>query len=157
MKTALVSLFVCLSLFCGAAARAQPIAKMMIGQDNGPQAYVLPGGEATPDVPKLGFSGQIIPGLGMRIVYVVPGGLAHSLGMESGDVIRKINGRLINSKFDYDDALIDAVMYHGGHADLWVRNVRYGWTCGAPKYVMVHVDLPTCHIAGNYGNPIYDN
>jgi hypothetical protein len=99
------------------------------------QPYIVPS-----DLPKLGFSGQIIAGQGMRIAWVAPGGLVARAGLESGDVIVRMNGRLILCQTDYELALRSAVA-NGGHLDLVVRNIRSGFDWSAPQYVAVHIDL----------------
>jgi hypothetical protein len=134
------------------AAQGQGAPKAMILQGQGEataQPYVLPGGGGM-SVPKMNYTGYVIPGEGMRIVSVQPGGIAARAGLEPGDTIRRINGRLISCKSEYDAAMINAAM-NGGHVDLLVRNVRYGWDWTAPKFVNVHIDLFPVYGYGGYG------
>ena len=59
---------------------------------------------------------------GVVIRGVEPGSAAERFGLESGDVIRSINGRSILSHSNYVQAMFDS----GGFVELWVRNVRDG-------------------------------
>ncbi len=83
-----------------------------------------PHGSGHAPTPRLGFNGQISYGHGMRVNYVQYGTPAHWIGLERGDVIVRINGRRINSRYDYDRALEDAAYYRGGRVVLVVDDVR---------------------------------
>lgn len=142
MKTLTTSLALLIALAMGSSVMAQGQPKALIQQQGGAQAYINPGGGyPVPDVPRLGFTGQMINGYGMKVLHVQPYSLAAELGLEGGDVIKRINGVQVTSVWQYRNLLRDAVMYHGGHADLLVRNVRWDWGYNVPKYVTVRAHL----------------
>lgn len=97
--------------------------------------------------PKLGFHGRLIAGVGMQIVSVNYGGVAHREGLETGDIIVEINGRRIVQEYDYERALVDAAVYGHGHVNLLVKNVRYRPGCSVnPPLVQVNSQLPLRHV-----------
>lgn len=98
------------------------------------QAYVQP-------TPKLGFTGQMVYGYGMKVLSVNWGSAAQRAGLEAGDVITRINGRNIRSQWDYDQALISAANYNYGQVNMKVRNVRYDWGHNVPRYAFVTTTL----------------
>jgi len=75
-----------------------------------------------PDAPRLGIYGHFEWGLGMVVDSVAWGTPAARTGLEPGDVIRAINGRPIQSEWDYFQAL----RYSGGYVRLTVQDVRTG-------------------------------
>ena len=79
-------------------------------------------GPGIPEAPRLGIYGHFQWGLGMVVDSVVWGTPAARVGLESGDVIRAINGRVIRSEWDYFQALGSS----GGYARLSVQDVRSG-------------------------------
>ncbi len=112
-----------------------------------PLMYVQPAPLVLPPtcnrLPKLQFSGRLIPGVGMQVIDVVFGGVAYGVGLEPGDIIVQIDGRRIANPFDYENALLNAAIYQDGHVDLVVRNVRYQPGCHINReFVQVHADLP---------------
>ena len=117
-----------------------------------PLMYVQPAPLVLPPtcnrLPKLQFSGRLIPGVGMQVIDVVFGGVAYGVGLEPGDVIVQIDGRRIANPFDYENALLNAAIYQDGHVDLVVRNVRYQPGCRInQEFVQVHADLPSrCYV-----------
>lgn len=116
-----------------------------------PQAYVQPSvmpvlPESCGFIPKLGFYGRLIPGVGMEVVNVNYGGIAFQKGFEPGDIIVEINGRPILYDFDYETALVDAAVYSYGQVSLLVRNVRYQPGCMINReFVRVYARLPMRH------------
>jgi membrane-associated protease RseP (regulator of RpoE activity) len=68
----------------------------------------------------LGFSGTVIPGLGLRVNYVYPFSSAQRIQLEPGDVILMVNGVRIDSMIVYDQVLDSS----GGFVNLVIRNVR---------------------------------
>lgn len=120
----------------------------------GAEAYVAP--RVMPELPstcgflpKLGFHGRLIPGVGMQVVSVNFGGVAHREGLETGDIIVEINGRRIMHEFDYERALVDAAVYSYGQVSLLVRNIRFQPGCHLnPAFVRVYSQLPMRHVVG---------
>ena len=121
-----------------AVIQGQPKAK--IQQRGRTQRLVVDPGFNQPK-PKLGFDGQLIYNYGMKVISVNWGSAAKRAGLERGDVITKINGRMIRSQWDYDQALSDAARFQNGRVTLKVRNVRYDWGHNVPKYAVVHAVL----------------
>lgn len=111
------------------------------------RTYVNPGYQQP--TPKLGFNGQIVYGFGMKVVSVNWGSAAQRAGLESGDVIVKINGRQIKSQWDYDQALQNAANYNYGQVNMKVRNVRYDWGHHVPMFAHVSTVLD-----GFQGGPV---
>lgn len=103
------------------------------------QMFVDPG--FSRPTPKLGFQGQIIVGFGMKVVSVNWGSAAQAAGLETGDIITKINGRMIRSQWDYEQALLDASRFYNGRVNMMVRNVRFDWGHHVPEYVMASTVL----------------
>ncbi len=91
--------------------------------------------------PRLGFNGQMIHGYGMKVASVNWGSAAQRAGLESGDVIMKVNGRAIRSQWDYDQALRDAANFNYGQVNMKVRNVRYDWGHNVPMFAYVSTVL----------------
>jgi len=79
-------------------------------------------GPGIPEAPRLGIYGHFQWGLGMVVDSVVWGTPAARVGLEPGDVIRAINGRVIRSEWDYFQSLGSS----GGYARLSVQDVRSG-------------------------------
>lgn len=77
------------------------------------------------ELPKFGFSSFNINGFGERITNVRWGGLAQRMGLESGDVILRLNGYPLSYHGSWNDALQQAVN-QGGYVRLTVRDVRTG-------------------------------
>ena len=72
--------------------------------------------------PRLGFNGHFEWGHGMVVDSVPWGTPAAQIGLESGDVIRAMNGRWISSQDEYFWILRNS----GGHVRLVVEDVRTG-------------------------------
>lgn len=128
MKTRIM---ICASVF------AMALAGTAMADDHDHHYYVNPGVNPGFPQPRLEFNGHFHYGEGMHVEHVIYGGLAYRLGIECGDMIIAINGQTIQSDPHYFQLLREAVMYHGGHAELLIRNVR-----GNPLYVTVHAHLP---------------
>jgi Trypsin-like serine proteases, typically periplasmic, contain C-terminal PDZ domain len=92
---------------------------------------VVPITPVVPETPRLGIYGHFEFGYGMVVDSVVWGTPAARSGLESGDVIRAINGRWINSQSDYFRALA----YSGGYARLLVQDVRTGALVSRTAYL----------------------
>lgn len=93
-----------------------------------------------PQLPRFGMH-SYNDGFGEVIVRVRHGGLACQLGLEEGDVIKRLNGYRLSYHGAWQDALAHA-MADGGHIVLRVRDGRTG------HLVSRHVDLDP------YGNVI---
>ena len=74
--------------------------------------------------PKLGFTGQIVYGLGMKVLTVNYGSPAQRAGLEYGDIIMTANGIRITCQADLSRALRQAAAYSNGAVNLYVKNVR---------------------------------
>lgn len=107
------------SAFAGPIMTAHPIT---------PRWRPLPPPIVTPVpvMPRLGFMGHMQYGYGMVIDSVSWNTFASRVGLERGDVIVRINNRQINSDHSYNDAVLDAVRFHGGFVDMHVVDVRTG-------------------------------
>ena len=103
-----------------------------------PEVIVLP-----PPAPKLGFTGQIVHGLGMRILTVNYGSPAQQAGLEHGDVILSANGIQIRHRGDLSRALIQAAQYRNGVVNLYVKNVR-----GCPRLGNQYVNVTAYLFSG---------
>ncbi len=95
---------------------------------------------APPPAPKLGFTGQMIYGLGMKVLSVNYGSPAQRAGLEHGDIIMSANGVLVNSHADLSRALSNAVQYTNGSVSLYVKNIR-GTAWQGNEYVTVTAQL----------------
>ncbi len=106
-----------------------------------PEAVIQP----PPPAPKLGFTGQIVYGLGMRVLSVRYGSPAQRAGLEHGDVIISANGIQIRNPGDLSRALRNAAQYQNGSVNLFVKNIR-GNAYQGNEYVNVNAQL--------FGTPI---
>jgi hypothetical protein len=96
--------------------------------DNPKSLYMQPTlvpGQGCYELPKFGFSSFNINGYGERLTSVRWGGLAQQMGLESGDVILRLNGYPLSYHGSWNDALQQA-MGQGGYVRLTVRDVRTG-------------------------------
>jgi hypothetical protein len=91
-------------------------------------------GQGCYELPKFGFSSFNINGFGERITKVRWGGLAQQMGLESGDVILRLNGYPLSYQGSWNDALREA-MSQGGYVQLTVRDVRTGYIATRETYV----------------------
>jgi len=98
-----------------------------------PEAVILPPPSTGP---KLGFTGQIVHGLGMRILSVNYGSPAQRAGLEYGDTIMSANGIQIRCQADLSRALNNAVHSTNGAVNLYVKNIR-GCPTRGNQYVTV--------------------
>lgn len=112
------AVFAALTLVTISVASAAPAQKLLLN----PGPFPSPG---CYDLPKFGFSSFNINGFGERVTSVRWGGIAHQLGIESGDVILSLNGFSLSYPGSWNDALREA-MYHGGWVQLTIRDVRTG-------------------------------
>ena len=81
-----------------------------LGLGSGPRSLVLPPAQQSPDGPTLGVQVRVLgdgdaPAAGMLVVSVVPGSIADSLDVRSGDVIVKVAGRDVAEPSDVRTAL----------------------------------------------------
>ena len=93
-----------------------------------------------PPAPKLGFTGQMVYGLGMRVLTVNYGSPAQRAGLEHGDIIMSANGISIRNRGDLSQALRNAVQYNHGVVNLYVKNIR-GTAWQGNEYVNVRAQL----------------
>ena len=129
----------------GSKTQGQP--KTMVNQQGQHQRVLVDPGFQQP-APKLGFNGQMIYNYGMKVVSVNWGSAAQRAGLESGDIIVKINGQPIRSQWDYNQALRNAANYNFGRVHMKVRNVRYDWGYNVPMYAFVQTTLD------GFGSPV---
>lgn len=101
------------------------------------------------EVPRLGFEGRIV-GSGLRIERVFYGTLAYDAGLERGDVIREINGRHIDSVFEYQQALLDAQDFRDGRVRLLIDNVRWHRGESSQRWVTRTIFLPVICSDGGF-------
>jgi len=64
--------------------------------------------EATQQGPRFGVRAVSLPGGGVRITYIFPGGPGAKAGFEVGDIITEINGKTIQNEEDYSKAIDDS-------------------------------------------------
>ncbi len=152
MKTIITSIALAASLFIVSNANAQTVKALIQEQ---PQQLIIDHHDdhhVEWQCARLGFRGIMIPGQGIRVLWVNPGGQASRIGLEPGDVLNRINGVLITSDWQYRSLLQEAIQYRGGHLDILVRNVRYDWGHAVPKWVNVHTHLYCgSYYGGGYG------
>jgi S1-C subfamily serine protease len=131
-------------------ANAQ-VQAQVIGQQGGPEqaaqvqidTRVMPETQVVPPqppAPKLGFMGQMVYGLGMKVLNVNYGSPAQRAGLEYGDVIISANGINIRNHQDLSRVLSEAAQYRNGSVSLFVKNVR-GNAYQGNEYVTVHAQL----------------
>jgi len=58
--------------------------------------------------PRFGVRAVNLPGGGVRVTYVLPGGPGARAGFEVGDIITEINGKTIQNEEDYSKAIDDS-------------------------------------------------
>ncbi|MGD9633434.1 MAG: hypothetical protein AB7G28_21120 [Pirellulales bacterium] len=127
LRTAVLALLASLTLITFSTASAdQPKALLM-------KPTLVPG-QGCYELPKFGFSSFSINGYGERITNVRWGGLAQQMGLESGDVILRLNGYPLSYHGSWNDALREA-MNQGGFVQLTVRDVRTGYIATRETYV----------------------
>jgi S1-C subfamily serine protease len=85
-----------------------------------PEALVIP----QPTTPKLSFTGQIIPGVGMKVLSVRFGSPAAKAGLEHGDIVMSANGFPITQQFDLSNAVASAAAHNNGVVSMRVKNIR---------------------------------
>ena len=108
--------------------------------------------------PKLGLTGQIVYGLGMKVLTVNYGSPAQRAGLEYGDIIMKANGIRITCQADLIQALSNAAAYSNGVVNLYVKNVR-GCPIRGDQYVNVtaHLFGQAIPVAGVSTSPVVHN
>lgn len=127
LRTAVFALLASLTLIpFSTAAADQPKALLL-------NPTLVPG-QGCYQLPKFGFSSFNINGFGERITSVRWGGLAQQMGLESGDVILRLNGYPLTYHGSWNDALREA-MNQGGFVQLTVRDVRTGFIATRETYV----------------------
>ena len=94
-------------------------------------------------LPKFGFNSYNIHGVGERVTRVRWGGLASQLGLEPGDVILAMNEFALTYHGAWNEALRDAMQFHGGEVELVVRDVRTG-----------SIAYRTAYVGSNFHGPI---
>jgi S1-C subfamily serine protease len=122
------------------------VQKFQVGPHVHPHVQIAPPVNCQIPTPTLGFYGNLIPGYGLQVVSVQPHSHAAHVGLESGDVIRSVNGVQIYSQSQYQQLLSQAVQYNHGHVDMVVYNSR---PYPAPKVATIHVDL----VDNNWNQP----
>lgn len=83
--------------------------------------FVMPPNQTAP---RLGFMGHMKFGWGMMVDYVNFGTTAQRVGLESGDVIVRVNGQRVQSARHWNYLMWQAVQRYGGRVSLKVDNVR---------------------------------
>ena len=119
-----------------------------------PEGRVMP----LPPAPKLGVTGQIVYGLGMRVLSVRYGSPAQRAGLEYGDIIVSANGMQIRHQGDLSRALRKAARFHNGSVNLLVKNIRGNYYYGN-EYVTVNAQLfgPPIVTVGVPSNQVVEN
>jgi len=75
------------------------------------EVYTLPGMESAPTIqqgPRFGVRAVTLPGSGVRITQILPGGPGARAGFEVGDIITEIDGKKIQNEEDYSKAIDDS-------------------------------------------------
>ena len=88
--------------------------------------------------PKLGINGFMVPSgnrMGYKLTYVAPGSVAQRMGLERGDVIRRINDIHPLSQQEVITALNEAASYYGGKLSMEVENIRWHLGQSNQRYV----------------------
>jgi len=119
-----------------------------------PKALLIAPGEPY-GLPKFGFSGANIHGVGERVVYVRYGGRAARLGLEPGDIILSLNGFPLTYRGSWNDALSHAVYEDGGVVRLRIHDVRTGRVIRRETFVGGYGDGPVAHynVGGHFRTP----
>lgn len=127
LRTTALALLASLSLMTISSASADNPKALLLNP-------TLVPGQGCYELPKFGFSSFNINGFGERITKVRWGGLAQQMGLESGDVILRLNGFPLSYQGSWNDALREA-MSQGGYVRLTVRDVRTGYIATRETYV----------------------
>jgi hypothetical protein len=80
------------------------------------------------ELPKFGFTGSTINGVGDRIATLTPGGRFAKLGVEVGDVIISVNGFALTYDGSWRDSLLKARKQGAKTLHLQIRDIRTGKT-----------------------------
>jgi hypothetical protein len=145
-RKTVLALLASLTLITVSAASAAPPQKLLLNPNPG-----FPGGF---ELPKFGFSSFNIQGFGERVTGVRWGGIAHRMGLESGDTIVSLNGYPLTYRGAWKDALREAVYHDGGHVKLRIRDVRTGAIAFRHTYIG---DICGPIVENNYYNGGYGN
>ena len=121
-------------------AQSQQTRQFQVQQQSG-QQRILPQVNPQYPQPKLGIWGHM-DYRGMVVDSVAPNSPAAKLGLESGDVVVRINGQRVDSIFTYQTLLRDAVNYKHGHVSVLVENIRWHSGQSFEKYVTSTTHLP---------------
>ncbi len=145
-RKTVLALLASLTLVAISTASAAPPQKLLLNPN--------PGGPGGFDLPKFGFSSFNIQGFGERVTGVRWGGIAHRMGLESGDTIVSLNGYPLSYRGAWKDALREAIYHDGGHVKLKIRDVRTGMIAFRHTYVG---DICGPIVENNYyGGPGYN-
>jgi len=93
-------------------------------------------------------------GQGLRIVSVTCGSHAERIGLETGDVITRIDGRRFFSIAQFRNILGHVIVHHGGRLRLRILNIRHFYDPWQPMYVNRIYFLPTIVPCPSPGFPI---
>jgi hypothetical protein len=145
-RKTVLALLASLTLIAVSAVSAAPPQKLLLNPNPG-----FPGGF---ELPKFGFSSFNIQGFGERVTGVRWGGIAHRMGLESGDTIVSLNGYPLTYRGAWKDALREAVYHDGGHVKLRIRDVRTGAIAFRHTYIG---DICGPIVENNYYNGGYGN
>ncbi len=115
------------SLLTSAVALALVLAVTTLATAEQPRYN--PGNGTSTSTPLLGFQGHMVGGSwqrqgGMMVDYTNWNSVARRAGLESGDIITRINGQPITSTYAYQEALRQANDFNGGFVRLVVDNSR---------------------------------
>ena len=92
------------------------------------------------DRPQLGVRGFATQS-GYNITHVVPGSVAAKMGLERGDVIKRVNRSRPRSTQDLIRALDVAVGSYRGSLDMTVENIRWKTGRSTQRFVRVQGNL----------------
>jgi len=84
--------------------------------------------KALPPAPTLASSTPVLANLGLVISEVSAGSLAAQMGLQKGDRLQKLNGEIVNSRAEFQDALRAAPR----GVDIFVQVIRNGETLMIP-------------------------
>ena len=88
--------------------------------------------------PKLGINGQMVRSgnrMGYQLNYVAPGSVGQRMGLERGDIIRRINDINPVSEQEVITALDEAASYYNGNLNMEVENIRWHRGQSNQRYV----------------------
>lgn len=118
----------------------------------GTQRFFIQPSPGLPPI-SLGFT-AVMNGQGLRIVSVTCGSHAERIGLETGDVITRIDGRKFFSIAQFRNILAHVIIHHNGRLKLRIRNIRHYYDPWQPMYVNRVYFLPTFVPYSSPGYPI---